>query len=165
MAQKIFQRVGVRNIFWPLVGGSGACFLRKFWKLVSWDWLKMHFQHFRHNQFVVKMLRSSSNRGNWCCLTRKFFGIYSLPGDFGDVLWGWKNLLHIGSLPAKREDLAGLFVLKLLGWIYSFFLHFFATWESLFWRFLMKVRSCGHFLVSAKPVIPGGGGHSHVGSY
>ena len=25
------------------------------------------------HQFVVKMLRSSSSRGNWCCLTRKLF--------------------------------------------------------------------------------------------
>ena len=40
---------------------------------------------------------------------------YSLPGDFGDVLLGWENQLHIGSLPVKRGDLAGLFVLKLHG--------------------------------------------------
>ena len=36
--------------------------------------------------------------------------------------------------------------------INHFFLHFFATRESLFWRFLVKVKSCGHFLVSAKAV-------------
>ena len=132
MAKKIFQAMqGWEKFFWPLVGGSGGMLPRKVWKLVSWDWLKMHFQHFTHNQFVVKMLRSSSNRGNWCCLTRKFFWIYSLLGDFGDVLWGWENQLHIRSLPAKRGDLAGLFVLKLLGWIYSFFSSLFCNMRKL----------------------------------
>ena len=31
------------------------------------------FPTFQTHQFVVKMLRSSSNRGNWCCLTIKLF--------------------------------------------------------------------------------------------
>ena len=39
------------------------------------------FPSFQTHQFVNKMLKISSNRGNWCCLTR----IYNLPGDFGDV--------------------------------------------------------------------------------
>ena len=29
-------------------------------------------------------------------------------------------------------------------------LHFFATWDSLFWRFLVNVRACGRVLVSDK---------------
>ena len=42
--------------------------------------------------------------------------IYSLPGDFtfSDVPSGWDNQMHTEGLPAKREDLAGLFILKLL---------------------------------------------------
>ena len=39
---------------------------------------------------------------------KKVIGIYSLPGDL-------ENQLHTGSLPAKLGDLAGLFILKLLG--------------------------------------------------
>ena len=75
----------------------------------------------------------------------KVIWTYSLPGDFGDVPWGRENQFPTVSLLEKPGDLASLFILKLLGWIYPFFLHFFATWESLFWRFLVKVRSCGHF--------------------
>ena len=31
------------------------------------------FPTFYTHKSVVNMLRSSSNRGNWCCLTRKLF--------------------------------------------------------------------------------------------
>ena len=31
------------------------------------------FPTFQTHQFVNKMLRNSSNRGNWCCLTIKLF--------------------------------------------------------------------------------------------
>ena len=46
---------------------------------------------------------------------KRVIWIYSLPGDFSDVPWGRENQMHTGSLPAKPEDLAGLFILKLLG--------------------------------------------------
>ena len=60
-----------KKCFGSLLGGLGAW---KFWKLVCWDWLKMRFQHVRHINFrvkniAVKVLRSSSDSGNWCCLT------------------------------------------------------------------------------------------------
>ena len=66
---------------------------------------------------------------------------------------GGENQMHSWSLPAKPEDLAGLFILKL----FAEFTHFFSTFlqhEKVYSddRFLVKVRSCGHFLVSAKPV-------------
>ena len=62
--------------------------------------------------------------------------------------------MHTGSLLAKPEDLAGLFILKLLGRIYPFFSSTFLQHEKVCSddRFLVQVRSCGHFLVSAKPV-------------
>ena len=61
--------------------------------------------------------------------------------------------MHTGSLPAKPEDLAGLFILKLLGRIHPFFspvLQHEKVYSDK--RFLVKVRSCEHFLVSAKPI-------------
>ena len=142
MVLKISHVQGWENYFLPLVGGPRACFPRKCWKLVSWDWLKMHFQHFRHNQFVVKMLRSSSNRGN-CCFKRKFFFDFTAYLEIVVMYCEGGQRGRLG-----RSDCINL---KFLGWIYSFFFHFFATWESLFSQFLVKVRSCGHFLVSAKP--------------
>ena len=39
---------------------------------------------------------------------KKVICIYSLPGDL-------ENQFHTGSLPAKPGDLAGLFILQLLG--------------------------------------------------
>ena len=42
------------------------------------------FPTFYTHQLINKMLRNSSNRGDWCCLTRVIW-IYSLPGDFSDV--------------------------------------------------------------------------------
>ena len=57
--------------------------------------------------------------------------------------------MHTWSLPAKPENLAGLFILKLPIFFSTFLQH-----EQVYSddRFLVKVRSCGHFLVSAEPV-------------
>ena len=86
MALKIFSRAGVRKIFLTPCWGAWGMLPQKILKISVLRLAENACQHFRQNQFVVKMLRSSSNRGNWCCFRRKFFGIYSLPGDFGDVL-------------------------------------------------------------------------------
>ena len=49
--------------------------------------------------------------------------------------------MHTGSHPAKLEDLAGLFIFQV-------------QHEKVYSgdQLLVKVRSCGHILVSAKPV-------------
>ena len=57
--------------------------------------------------------------------------------------------MHTGSLPAKPEDLARLFILKLPIFFSTILQH-----EKVYSddQFLVKLRSCGHFLVSAEPV-------------
>ena len=57
--------------------------------------------------------------------------------------------MHTWSLPAKLEDLAGLFILKLPIFFSTILQH-----EKVYSddQFLVKLRSSGHFLVSAEPV-------------
>ena len=144
MALKMFSCAGVRKIFLTPCWGA--------WGMLSQKILNISVLRLAENAFVVKMLQSSSNRGNWCCLRRKFFWNLQLTWRF------WWCTVRVGESVAYREspgqrrrlgrsDCIEASRLNLL----IFFLHFFATWESLFSQFLVKVRSCGHILVSAKP--------------
>ena len=70
-SKKIFKPRRGDKIFWPLVGGPGGMLPQKSLK-ISVPILAENATFWTH-QFVVKMLRSSGNRGNWCRLTIKLF--------------------------------------------------------------------------------------------
>ena len=126
---------------------------RKFWKLVSWDWLKMHLQHFRHNQLVNKMLRSSSNRGDWCCLTRELFGFTAYLEILVMYHEGGRIRCILGVSRPNRKTWQVCSYWSFSAEFTNFFLPFLQH-EKVYSddRFLVKVRSCWNFLVSAKPV-------------
>ena len=114
----------------------------------------MHFQHFKlSHQFVNKMLRSSSNRGNWCCLTRKLFEftayleILVMYHEGGRIRCILKSPGQTGRLGRSVYIEASWLNLPIF---FSTFLQHEKVYSDD--RFLVKVRSYGHFLVSAKSV-------------
>ena len=110
MVQKFLSRAGTRKHFWtPNRGVWGHAPSENFENYVL-RLAENAFPTFKTHQFLVKMLRNSSNRGKWCCLTRKLFEFTA----------------HLEILVMYHEDrrikcilqvsrLAGMFILKLLG--------------------------------------------------
>ena len=73
MVQKLFEPCrGEKNFFDPCKE-SGGMLRQKILKISVLRLAENAFPTFWTHQFVNKMLRNSSNRGNWCCLTRKLF--------------------------------------------------------------------------------------------
>ena len=87
------------------------------------------FPTFWTHQMFIKVLRSSSNSGNWCCLTIRLFEFtaYLKILDFSDVPRGRGNQLHTGGPPAKLGKLAGLYQ------------HIFCTYAVLIFLTLLSV--------------------------
>ena len=76
------------------------------------------------------MLRSSSNRGNWCCLKSYMYLNLQLTLGF------WWCTTRTGESDAYWESPSqtGRLGRSVYSEVTHFFLHCFATWESLFWR-------------------------------
>ena len=121
MVQKIFLAAqGREKFFGPLVTGSGGMLPQKILKISVLRLAESAFPTFWTHQFVVKMLRSSSNRGNWCCLTIKLFEV---TADLEILVMYYEG----GRISCIPGDLAVLFILKsFLAEFIHFFLHFFA---------------------------------------
>ena len=147
------SRSGARKIFWSPCRGSGGMLPQKILKINVLRLAENAFPTFLRHQLVNKMLRSSSNRWDWCCLTRELFGftayleilvMYNEGGRIRCILgvsWpNWKTWQVCSYWSFLAE----------LNHFFSPFLQHEKVYSDE--RFLVKVRSCGHFLVSAKPV-------------